>query len=237
MASTRWLPPKPIGLGSLRLAEARALARPLAAVSLACLSLAPCHLPVLLGSIPVTELLRYYEDSDAFRARLFAPLSGMNSASPPGSRSPLHLTPPSNHPVSNHLRALMPLSGTLCGGLPESCPPLPVGIRFSGFALRSWARRALKPNRVQLGSAYGLVVRFQLLPTPPLSDALTFSYQGSASPPLGTFTQLLECARGRTSARVPTGACTIGGGRRCYGDASYGRRMLRWGTKELLIRS
>jgi hypothetical protein len=142
-----------------------ALARPLAAVSLAGLSLSRFHLPVLLGSIPVTELLRYYEDSDAFRARLFAPLSGMNSASPPGSRSPLHLTPTSNHPVSNHLRALRPLSGCLCGGLPESCPPLPVGIRFSGFALRSWARRALKPNRVQLGSAYGLVVRFQLLPT------------------------------------------------------------------------
>jgi hypothetical protein len=122
VTSTRWLPPTPIGLGSLRLAEARALPRPLAAVSLACLSPSRFHLPVLLGSIPVTGLLRYYEDSDAFRARLFAPLSGMNSASPPGSRSPLHLTPTSNHPVSNHLRALLPLSGCLCGGLPEVAP-------------------------------------------------------------------------------------------------------------------
>ena len=31
-----------------------------------------------------------------------------------------------------------------------------------------------------------------------------FRYEGSASPPVGTLTRLLECARGRTSGGVPT---------------------------------
>ena len=55
------------GLSVLRRRGSR---RPVAAeVSLASLSLSRFHLPVPLGSIPITGLLRYYEDSDAFRAR------------------------------------------------------------------------------------------------------------------------------------------------------------------------
>ena len=60
---------------SLRLVEARALARPLTTVSLAGLFPSRFHLPVPLRSIPVTGLLRYYEDSDAFRAALRATCS------------------------------------------------------------------------------------------------------------------------------------------------------------------
>jgi len=61
----------PIGRGCLRLAEARILSGPLAAVSLAGLFPSRFQLPVPLCSIPVTGLLYYYEDSDAFRARFF----------------------------------------------------------------------------------------------------------------------------------------------------------------------
>jgi hypothetical protein len=138
VGSTRWLPPRPIGLGSLRLAEARALALPLATVSLACLFLSRFHLPVPLGSIPITGLLRYYEDSDAFRARFFGPAQAMNAASLPGSRSPLHLTPPSNHPVSNHPRAPPPASWLFSRGVCLSLlPPWPRRKhRFSGFVFR-----------------------------------------------------------------------------------------------------
>jgi hypothetical protein len=147
--STRWLPPGPLGHGYLHLVEARALAQPLAAVSLACLCPSRFHLPVPLGSIPLTGLPRYYEDSDAFRARFFGPAQVMNAASLPGSRSPLHLTPPSNHPVSNHPKRLLPPVRCWCGDLPQYLPsPLQDSLRFSGFAFRSQARQRLKPNRV-----------------------------------------------------------------------------------------
>lgn len=149
VGSTRWLPPKPSGLGSLRLAEAQALARPVAAVSFASLSPSRFHLPVPLGSIPITGLLRYYEDSDAFRARFFGPSQAMNAVSLPGSRSPFHLTPPSNHPISNHSRGPLPPISCRGGDLAQCLPsPLRDGLSFSGFAFCSQARRPLQPNRV-----------------------------------------------------------------------------------------
>ena len=96
------------------------------------------HLPVPLRSIPVTGLPRYYEDSDAFRVRLFGPPAAMNSASLPRSRSPLHLTPTSNHPVSNHPRAPPPApfavdaggSACLCS-LPLMAKAQVLGLRLS----------------------------------------------------------------------------------------------------------
>jgi hypothetical protein len=45
------------------------------------------------------------------------------------------------------------------------------------------ARQCIWPNRVQHCFAYGLVFRFRLLSTPPLNDAVTFSY-GQASVPV-----------------------------------------------------
>ena len=105
--------------------QARAFPRPLSAVFVANLFLSRFHLPVPLRSIPITGLLRYYEDSDAFRARLFGPAAAMNSASLPGSRSPLHYTPTSNHPVSNHPRAPPPAPFAVdAGGLPVVAPSL-----------------------------------------------------------------------------------------------------------------
>jgi hypothetical protein len=91
----------PSGLGFLRLVKTAAL-RSLTAVSLAQACLSRFHLPIPLRSTGITPLLHYYEDSDASRLRLFAPLSEMNSASLSGSRSPLHVTPTSNRPIPNH---------------------------------------------------------------------------------------------------------------------------------------
>ena len=142
-------PPKPSGLGPLRLVQARAFPRPLSAVFVAILSPSRFHLPVPLGSIPITGLLRYYEDSDAFRARFFGPSQAMNAASLPGSRSPLHLTPTSNHPISNHSRGPLPPIGCRGGDLAQCLPfPLRDALSFSGFAFCSQARRPLQPNRV-----------------------------------------------------------------------------------------
>ena len=128
----------------------------------------------------------------------------MNAVSLPGSPSPLHLTPTSNHPISNHSRGSPAAHWLLRRRSGCSC-----SIPFrNGLASRAspFARRlADLCNRIEFNIAcvYGLVVRFQLLPTSPLSDAVAFSYEGSAPPPIGTFTQLLACAHGRTSTPVP----------------------------------
>jgi hypothetical protein len=51
-----------------------------------------------------------------------------------------------------------------------------------GFATKMQARQCIRPNRVQHCFVYGLVVRFRLLSTPPLDDAVAFRYgQTSAS--------------------------------------------------------
>src|ERR1700758_4301363 len=51
---------------------------------------------------------------------------------------------------------------------------------------------------------YGLVVRFRLLPTPPLGDAVAFSYGQPVFCPTGTFTPLLVRTFRRTRAGSPS---------------------------------
>ena len=47
-------------------------------------------------------------------------------------------------------------------------------MRQLGFAIEEQARHDSRPNRVHL--RYGLIVHLRLLSTPPLGDAVTFSY-------------------------------------------------------------
>ena len=89
---------------------------------------------------------------------------------------PFYLQPP---------YALLSFCSLLSPGIGRGivAPPLRDGFRSW---LRHWDRRARQciwPNRVQHGFVYGLVFRFRLLSTPPLSDAVTFSY-GQASVPV-----------------------------------------------------
>ena len=59
--------------------------------------------------------------------------------------------------------------------------PSRVGFRL-GFVFKKQTRQCIRPNRVHRCFVYGLVVRFRLLPTPPLDDAVAFCYgQTSAS--------------------------------------------------------
>ena len=51
---------------------------------------------------------------------------------------------------------------------------------------------------------YGLVVRFRLPSTPPLDDAVAFSYGQPVPCPTGTFTPLLVRTLGRTRAPGPS---------------------------------
>src|SRR6266478_7271995 len=62
---------------------------------------------------------------------------------------------------------------------------LPVTGRFPVLASpqERRARQCIWPNRVQHCFVYGLVFCFRLLSTPPLNDAVTFSY-GQASVPV-----------------------------------------------------
>ena len=50
---------------------------------------------------------------------------------------------------------------------------------------------------------YGLVVRFRLLPTPPLDDAVAFNYGQPVLRPTGTSTPLLVRTLRRTRAASP----------------------------------
>src|SRR5271165_4157309 len=65
------------------------------------------------------------------------------------------------------------------------------------------ARQCIRPYRVHHFLNYGLVVRFRLLPTPPLGDAVSFSYGQPVFCPMGTSTPLLVRTLRRTSIRVP----------------------------------
>ena len=49
-------------------------------------------------------------------------------------------------------------------------------VSVLGFALETQARQCIRPNRVHHFLNYGLVVRFRLLSTPPLDDAVAFRY-------------------------------------------------------------
>src|SRR5215475_795677 len=98
--------------------------------------------------------------------------------------------------------ALTVLSAAQATKLPLS---LPGTASVLGFAVPSQARQCIRPNRVYHFLNYGLVVRFRLLSTPPLGDAVTFSYGQPVLCPTGTFTPLLV----RTLRRTRDGLCAV----------------------------
>src|SRR5215510_9672212 len=111
---------------------------------------------------------------------------------------PTILPPPTPcTPVS----ALTVLSAAQATKLPLS---LPGTASVLGFAVPSQARQCIRPNRVYHFLNYGLVVRFRLLSTPPLGDAVTFSYGQPVLCPTGTFTPLLVRTLRRTRASAPS---------------------------------
>src|SRR5437667_10520322 len=67
-----------------------------------------------------------------------------------------------------------------------------------GFAIYQQARQCIRPYRVYHFLNYGLVVRFRLLPTPPLGDAVSFRYGQPVFCPMGTSTPLLVRTLRRT---------------------------------------
>jgi hypothetical protein len=82
---------------------------------------------------------------------------------------------------------------SLAGRLPFWASPLP-----------SQARQCIRPYRVHHFLNYGLVVRFRLLLTPPLDDAVAFSYGHPVFCPTGTSTPLLVRTLRRTRGGAPT---------------------------------
>src|SRR6516165_7633139 len=84
--------------------------------------------------------------------------------------------------------------------LPQS---LPGSASVLGFANPPHARRCIWPYRVHHFLDYGLVVRFQLPSTPPLDDAVAFSYGQPVLCPTRAFTPLLVRTFRRTEGRPP----------------------------------
>ena len=83
-------------------------------------------------------------------------------------------------------------------------------VSVLGFAFKEQARQCIRPYRVHHFLNYGLVVRFQLLPTPPLGDAVAFSYgQTSASVRLGLSPNCWCALSGALLDRVPR-SCSHG---------------------------
>src|SRR6201993_4213773 len=72
-------------------------------------------------------------------------------------------------------------------------------LPFWASPLPSQARQCIRPYRVYHFLNYGLVVRFRLLPTPPLGDAVSFRYGQPVFCPMGTSTPLLVRTLRRTS--------------------------------------
>jgi len=83
---------------------------------------------------------------------------------------PTILSPPT---LCTPVSALTVLAAVQAAKLPQS---LPGSASVLGFAFSQQARQCIWPNRVHHFLNYGLVVRFRLLPTPPLDDAVAFSY-------------------------------------------------------------
>jgi len=97
------------------------------------------------------DLLHYYEGSD------FCQLS-LQSAD-----IPAYLTLPSNHSISKH---------TLLFSHRFSCHASVI----DGFQAQNETVGSPQQDTETSSSSYGLIVRFQLLSTPPRGDAVTFSY-------------------------------------------------------------
>src|SRR5258708_20447850 len=66
-----------------------------------------------------------------------------------------------------------------------------VGFRSGLHLTPSRVRQCIRPYRVHHFLNYGLVIRFRLLPTPSLDDAVAFSYGQPVLCPMGTSTPLL----------------------------------------------
>src|ERR1700719_2377642 len=80
--------------------------------------------------------------------------------------------------------------------------PFPGRLPFWASPLLSRLAKCIRPYRVHHFLNYGLVVRFRLLPTPPLGDAVSFSYGQPVFCPMGTSTPLLMRTLRRTRAAV-----------------------------------
>lgn len=68
-----------------------------------------------------------------------------------------------------------------------------------GFTIRRQARQTDRPNRVH--KSYGLVILFQLLPTPSHDDAVTFRYRPESAYLNRTHTSLIKQTHKRTLLR------------------------------------
>ena len=71
-----------------------------------------------------------------------------------------------------------------------------VFVRSVSFSIRRQARQTDRPHRVH--KSYGLVVLFQLLPTPPHDDAVTFRYRPENVYLKRTYTSLTKHTDERT---------------------------------------
>src|SRR6266404_4551726 len=76
--------------------------------------------------------------------------------------------------------------------------PFRVGFRSGLHLTPSRVRQCIRPYRVHHFLNYGLVIRFRLLPTPSLDDAVAFSYGQPVLCPAGSLTPLLVRTLRRT---------------------------------------
>src|SRR5262252_801278 len=87
---------------------------------------------------------------------------------------------------------------------PRSCrSPFPGRLPSWASPFPPHARRCIWPYRVHHFLNYGLVIRFRLPSTPPLDDAVAFSYGQPVLCPTRTFTPLLVRSFRRTEGRPP----------------------------------
>src|SRR5438132_11448858 len=86
----------------------------------------------------------------------------------------------------------------------RSCrSPFRVGFRSGLHLTPSRVRQCIRPYRVHHFLNYGLVIRFRLLPTPSLDDAVAFSYGQPVLCPMGTSTPLIGAHSQAHEGRPP----------------------------------
>jgi hypothetical protein len=108
---------------------------------------------------------------------------------------PTILSPPT---LCTPVPALTVLTAGQAAKLPH---PFPGRLPSRASPIPPHARQCIRPNRVHHFLNYGLVVRFRLPSTPPLGDAVAFSYGQPVLCPTGTFTPLLVRTFRRTEGR------------------------------------
>src|SRR5258707_11735801 len=101
--------------------------------------------------------------------------------------------------------------------------PFRVGFRSGLHLTPSRVRQCIRPYRVHHFLNYGLVIRFRLLPTPSLDDAVAFSYGQPVLCPMGTSTPLLVRTFRRTRAGSPSRPSWAGSSEICP-TAGYASR-------------